>query len=68
MKTSQLIEKLQKAMAEHGDLDVCFPDFADGGYVDVESVSPSYPWKEHLSSLVTDLDADPVFIQLDGQQ
>lgn len=66
MKTSQLIEKLQKAMADHGDLDVCFQDFADGGYVDVESVSPSYPWKAGQYG-VDDLDADPVFIQLNGQ-
>jgi len=67
MKTSQLIEKLQKAMAEHGDLNVCFKDFTDGGYVDIvhiETVSPAYPWKAGQYG-VDDLDAGPVFIQLD---
>ena len=46
MKISELIEDLQRAMAEHGNADVCFPNFGDdSGHVTIERVTPVYPWK-----------------------
>jgi hypothetical protein len=44
MKTSELIKQLQKAMAEHGDIDVCFRDTTKGAR-NVGNVSTAYPWK-----------------------
>jgi hypothetical protein len=45
MKITRLIEKLQEAKANHGDVDVCFPDMAEGGHINIDSVVPKYPWK-----------------------
>ena len=40
MKISELIEDLQRAMAEHGNADV-----HDSDQVLIERVTPVYPWK-----------------------
>ncbi len=64
MKTSQLIKKLQDSLTKHGDVDVCFPDFGDyGGYVDIDSVVPEYPWKD-ADMIVADKEAGVAFILL----
>jgi hypothetical protein len=63
MKTSQLIKALQDSLIQNGDVDVCFPDFADGGYVDIDRVVPEYAWKAgHIG--VEDREAGVAFISL----
>ena len=63
MKTSQLIKELQDSLMKHGDVDVCFPDFADGGHIDIDHVVPEYPWKAgHIG--VEDKEAGVAFITL----
>ena len=62
MKTSQLIEKLQKAMAQYGDIDVCFRDTTKGAR-SINNVSPAYPWEAGLT--LDNLEADSVFLMLD---
>lgn len=44
MKTSKLIKKLQEAMIQYGDIDVCFRDTTKGAR-NVGNVSPAYTWK-----------------------
>ena len=64
MKISQLIKKLEEAKLQHGDVGVCFPDFGDyGGYVDVETLVPEYPWKD-ADMLVEDKEAGIAFVCL----
>lgn len=64
MKITQLIQKLQEARTSYGDIEVCFPDFGDyGGYVDVESVVPEYPWKD-ADMLVEDKEDGIAFVCL----
>lgn len=66
MKVAQLIKQLQDAQDKYGNLDVCFTDMGDGGYVEIGKVSPSYPWKaEQLG--VEDKEADPAFIEINPE-
>ena len=46
MSITELIEKLEKIKAEHGDLKVYYKDIADGGSELVNSVTPQWPYKE----------------------
>lgn len=59
MRTSELIQKLQNSLNQHGDLDVYFKNMYDGGYVDVEEVVPVYPWKAYG---IEDKEAEVSFI------
>jgi hypothetical protein len=63
MKISQLIQKLQNSLNQHGDLDVYFENMYDGGYEDVEEVVPVYPWKVYGSE---DKEAEVSFIGIKG--
>ena len=63
MKTSQLIKELQDSLMQHGDVDVCFPDFADGGHIDIDYIVPEYPWKAGQIG-VDDKEAGVAFISL----
>lgn len=64
MKTSQLIQKLQNSLAQHGDVEVRFPDFGDdGGHIDIDYVVPEYPWKVGNIG-VEDKEAGVAFISL----
>jgi len=48
MKASELIEKLNAAIAEHGDLDICAND-DDGWPVDIEDVAVETPIEHWIS-------------------
>ncbi len=43
MKISELIEKLQKAKAEHGDIEVGHDNGSEFGFEYVEYLTPLYP-------------------------
>lgn len=63
MKISELIEKLQESLKEHGDKRVCFYNMYDGGFEDVDIVTPEYPWKAGQIG-VDDKEAGVAFIGL----
>jgi len=62
MNISQLIEQLNRAKDQHGDIAVCVQD-CEGNLSDVESTNPIYPWKSGLP-LVEDKDSTPFCIEL----
>jgi hypothetical protein len=45
MTITELIEKLEKIKAEHGDLKVYYKDIAEGGSEPVNSVAPEWSYK-----------------------
>jgi hypothetical protein len=51
-------------MAQHGDVDVCFPDMEDGLPTDIEGVVPGYNWKDGQMG-VDDKEAGVTFIILE---
>ena len=59
MKISELIEVLQRAMAEHGNADVYYSD-----QVPIERVTPVYPWKAG-EMFVEDKEAGVLFFSLE---
>ncbi len=59
MKISELIEDLQRAMAEHGNADVY-----DSDQVLIERVTPVYPWKAG-QMFVEDKEAGVSFFSLE---
>lgn len=59
MKISELIEDLQRAMAEHGNADVY-----DSDQVLIERVTPVYPWKVG-QMFVEDKEAGVTFYSLE---
>lgn len=62
MKTSQLIKELQDSLIQNGDVDVCFQDFVDGGYIDIDYICPEYTWK--AGQIVEDRGDRVAFISL----
>lgn len=45
MKISELVSKLEELKAEHGNLEVAYRDTYEGGFYNIDSVSPSYSYK-----------------------
>jgi len=45
MFITELIEKLEKIKADHGNLTVYYKDLAEGGSEPVNSVTPEWPYK-----------------------
>lgn len=64
MKISELIEKLQEEMKQHGDVEVCCRDSSDGGYKGIDEINPQYPWKAG-QPFVEDKEAGVIFISLE---
>lgn len=46
MKASELIKELEKAIEEHGDLEVCYADAGFMRYGSIENVKPYDGWIE----------------------
>lgn len=68
MKITELIQKLHQIKLEHGDLDICYADRAEGGSVDVNNVTTPRPYKVVNNKMqwgVEDKDQAPVVVVLD---